>query len=92
MQYIEYEFAKDNDIIGQTIYIWLQTVGNTLNIRTKGKIISDWREGKLMLNIGDTHPGIVTQQTLDNWTKFQADKTYHKKAYQSAYLKGYFKL
>ena len=91
MQYIEYEVAKDNDIIGQVLYSWLQTVRH-LTLETKGNVIKDWRNGKLFLNVGDRGPGFVNQRTLNDWTKHQIDKDYHSKAYQSAYLKGFFKL
>jgi hypothetical protein len=91
MQHIDYDYAKRNKIIGQVIYSWMQNVPD-LNIHTKGKVIKDWREGNCCLNIGNKSPGLVDLQTLNDWTKHQINKNYHQRAYQSAYLKGFFKL
>ena len=91
MQYIGYDYAKNNNIIGDVIYAWLIGVPD-LNIHTKGKVIKDWREEKVCLNIGDRSPDSVVPRTIDDWTKQQADKRFHKSAYTKAYLRGYFKI
>ncbi len=91
MQYIEYEYAREHKIVGDLLYQWLKTVKH-LGIRTKGHTIKDWREGKVLLNVGDIGPGSSSPKMIEEWTKNQADKDYHRKAYQSAYLKGYFKI
>jgi len=91
MQHIGYDFAKDNNMIGDVIYSWLQGVKD-LNIHTKGKVLADWREGKVLLNVGDRSPRHMDKESIESWTKSQIDKRYHRKAYQSAYLKNFFKL
>jgi hypothetical protein len=91
MQYVEYEYAKENKIVGKILYAWMKLTPD-LTLETRGKIIRDWRFGALLLNVGDRGPRFVNQRTLNDWTKHQIDKDYHQKSYQSAYLKGYFKL
>ena len=91
MQYVEYEYAKEKGIVGDVIYSWLQTVRH-LGIRTKGNVISDWRAGRVLMNIGETGPNTMTQQNIAAWTKAQMNPKFHNKAYQSAYLKGFFKI
>jgi len=91
MQHIGYDYAKDNNMIGDVIYSWLQGVKD-LNIHTKGRVIADWREGKVLLACGEKTPGYMNKESLDGWAKAQSDKRFHQKAYQSAYLKNFFKL
>ena len=91
MQYIEYQYAKDNKIIGQVIYLWMKKTPY-LSLETRGYAIQDWRDGKCLMNIGETNPGFVDEKVLNEWSKQQANPKFHNEAYQKAYLKGYFKL
>ena len=91
MQYIEYEYAKKNKMVGKAIYSWLQRVPH-LDIQTKGQVIKSWRKGEVFLNIGDRYPNLLTTKGTREWTKTQINKKYHNLAYQSAYLKQFFKI
>lgn len=91
MQHVGYQYAKDHGIIGPVIAAWMRETPD-LNIHTRGYVIKDWREEKCLLQIGDRTCGSSIPQIIEEWTKFQADKKYHKEAYLKAYLKGYFKV
>ena len=92
MQYIEYEFAKDNNIVGLVIHEWLKHVQH-LSLKTKGLTLQDWREGRCLLLIGDKSPkNVLDILAQADWAKSQIKKKFHNKAYQSAYLKQYLKI
>jgi hypothetical protein len=91
VQHIGYDYAKDHNCIGLVIYLWMKNTSD-LNIHTRGNVIKDWRNKKCLLAIGATNPGFVNLETLNEWAKQQANPKFHREAYQSAYLKGYFKV
>ena len=73
---IEYQHAKDLKIVHQTVLLWLQNVD--LPNQTIGKLLKDWHEGRILLNIPSSMP---------------IDKKQHRKYYLEKYLeKVLFKL
>jgi hypothetical protein len=91
MQYVDYQYAKDNGIIGPVLAAWIKGTPD-LNIHTRGHVIKDWREEKCLLNIGEQNSGSLIPEIIEQWTKLQANPKYHKQSYMMAYLKGYFKV
>lgn len=92
MQYIGYQYAKDNNIIGLVIYNWLKVTPD-LNIHTRGHVLKDWREEKCLLNTGDFNSGSSIPKIIEEWEKYQANPKYHKKEYLKKYLeRNLFKL
>lgn len=91
MQYVEYEWAKRNKVVGLTIYEWMKNV--EIPFHTKGKVIADWRKGKLLLNIGEK-PLVTSanQKSQDTWIKNQINPDFHQKQYLQKYLEGVWKL
>lgn len=93
MQYIEYKYAKDNNIVGQVLYEWINITPD-LSIYTRGKVIKDWIEEKVLLNTGEKRPEwFSTPKIIEAWERDQADPKYHKKQYTQKYLeRNLFKL
>jgi len=92
MQYVEYEWAKKNKVVGLTIYEWIKLRPN-LSLKTRGQVINDWRRGTVLLNIGEK-PLVTSanQKSQDTWIKNQINPDFHQKQYLQKYLEGVWKL
>jgi len=85
MQYVSYEYAKENKVIGLVLWQWMKLTPG-ISLRARGGAIKSWRENKCLLQIGERLPKSSLPETIEQWTKEQNNPDYHRDQYLRKYL------